>query len=49
MPALEGGIHLIVLYGRGRITKGELFDEITELHEFVKMVGLLKIGVCSRA
>jgi hypothetical protein len=46
MPALECGIRLIVLYGRGRITKGELFDEITELHKLVEMGRLHKIGIC---
>ena len=35
---------LVGLQGWGRIAKGELFDEIAELHEFVKMVGLLTMG-----
>jgi hypothetical protein len=39
---------LVVLEGRERIAKGEMFDEITELHEFVQMGGLRKIGVRSQ-
>ena len=42
--ALACGSMLVGLQGWGRIAKGELFDEIAELHEFVKMVGLLTMG-----
>ena len=44
MPTLACGISLIVRYRRGRIAKGEMCDEITRLHAFVQMVGLLKMG-----
>ena len=44
IPALEGSINLIVLSKCGRIAKGEICDEITGLHAFVQMVGLLTVG-----
>ena len=44
IPALEGSINLIVLSKCGRIAKGEICDEITGVHAFVQMVGLLKMG-----
>jgi hypothetical protein len=42
IPALEGRINLIVLSTCGRIAKGELFDEITELHKLGEMGRLHK-------
>jgi hypothetical protein len=38
---------LVVLYERGRVVKGDVFDEIAQLHELVEMVRLHKIRVRS--
>ena len=48
MPALECGRTLVVLSECGRVAQGEVFDDRTELHELVAMIGFDKIGVAGR-
>jgi hypothetical protein len=47
MPARVCGRTLVVLDEWGSVVKGQVFDEIAQLHELVEMVGLHKIGVGS--
>ena len=46
MPASEYDRTLIVLNERGRVAKGDVFNDLPELHKLVEMIGLHKIGIC---